>query len=233
MEDFKTKIVSSKAFLFDFDGTIANLDELHVVAFNKVFEHLGLQFGRDDFMKYMSGKPSDEGLISYFAEHEIYNVDIKFYKKYFNEIKRDALENHMTEYVSLIPGVKDFWNYLTAQKIPYGIVTSSSRDKVLKVLDEFELTGYEFLFDQSDSLKRKPNPDPFLLGIKEISKGRDLSPTQIVAFEDSRFGLMSSKAAGLYTVGILNKGWNDDFVSDLADYVIEDYSVITNLRSSL
>lgn len=51
----------------------------------------------------------------------------------------------------------------------------------------------------------------------------ELDIEECMAFEDSLFGLMSAKGADLYTVGILNDGWNDEFVYDLADVVIEDY----------
>jgi len=46
---------------------------------------------------------------------------------------------------------------------------------------------------------------------------------ECVVFEDSFFGLQSAKGTGIFTIGILNKGWNDDFVYQLSDFVIEDY----------
>ena len=49
--------------------------------------------------------------------------------------------------------------------------------------------------------------------------------TECVAFEDS-FGLQSAKGAGIFTIGILNSGWNDDFVYQLSDFVIDDYRVL-------
>ena len=44
------------------------------------------------------------------------------------------------------------------------------------------------------------------------------------SFEDSFFGLQSAKGAGIFTIGILNRGWNDDFVYQLSDFVIDDYN---------
>jgi beta-phosphoglucomutase-like phosphatase (HAD superfamily) len=50
-----------------------------------------------------------------------------------------------------------------------------------------------------------------------------LDDDECIAFEDSLFGLRSAQAAELFTIGILNDGWNDEFVYELADIVIESY----------
>ena len=45
IEEVKEKVKNSKAFLFDFDGTLVNLDKLHVEAFGIVFKEMyGLDF---------------------------------------------------------------------------------------------------------------------------------------------------------------------------------------------
>lgn len=57
IEDAKEKVLNSKGLLFDFDGTLVNLDKLNVDAYAFVFKEMfNLNFTRDDFMKYISGR---------------------------------------------------------------------------------------------------------------------------------------------------------------------------------
>jgi len=69
-------------------------------------------------------------------------------------------------------------------------------------------------------IRGKPAPDGFIKGVEYLG----LKVDECIAFEDSFYGLQSAKGAGLFTIGVLNRGWNDDFVYQLADFVIESYT---------
>jgi len=100
------------------------------------------------------------------------------------------------------------------------VVTSSHYDYVKKILGHFGLFQYfEKVYDRGTIKRGKPNADVFLQAIEYTG----LSKEECLAFEDSLFGLKAAKGAELYTIGILNKGWNEEFVYDFADVVIEDY----------
>lgn len=225
MDELRQRLLSAKAVLFDFDGTIANLDELHVTAFSKMFEELDLTFRKDDFMKYISGKGSHDGIAAYLAEYEMFSHDIMTLKVKFDDYKNEVLTKDLRSAVELMPGVSDFLNILAKLDLSYGIVTSSVRSKVDLITNEFALGGFEFVIDRSDVINGKPDAEPFVMGMERVG----YSANEIVAFEDSEYGLLSAKAAGLYTIGVLNPGWNDSFVHELSDYVIEDYKVCSDI----
>ncbi|KUK67443.1 MAG: HAD-superfamily hydrolase [candidate division WS6 bacterium 36_33] len=217
----KQLIQERKAFLFDFDGTLVNLDKLNVDSFKILFKNeFDLEFTRDDFMSYVSGRGSKDGIKKYLGAKGIKEFNMEELNNQFSMKKKDLIEKHLEEEVFLIPGIDTFLKYLSVHDKRMLVVTSSHYTYVKKILRNFGLFGYfEKVYDRESVEKGKPNAEIFLQGIKYTGLEND----ECIAFEDSLFGLKSAKGANLYTVGILNKGWNEDFVYDLADVVIEDY----------
>lgn len=217
----KQLVQERKAFLFDFDGTLVNLDKLNVDSFKILFkDEFNLEFTRDDFMQYVSGRGSKDGIKKYLETKGVKEFDVEDLSNQFSIKKRDLIENHLEEEVFLIPGIDTFLKHLSANNKRMVVVTSSHYMYVKKILRYFGLFGYfERVYDRGTVNKGKPNAEIFLQGIKYTG----LNSEECIAFEDSLFGLKSAKGADLYTVGILNEGWNEDFVYDLADVVIEDY----------
>jgi HAD superfamily hydrolase (TIGR01509 family) len=220
----KEIVKMSKIFFFDFDGTIVNLDNLNVDAFQSVFKDMfNLEFSRDDFMKYISGKGSQTGLTEYLNVHGIREFDSIEIGKVFDRIKMDLLREKIDEEVYLIPGIEEFVEYYKDRRLI--IVTSSKKQYVSTILSHFDILKYfEKVFDRSDVVRGKPDPMPYELAIKYANSNIG----DCLVFEDSFYGLQSAKGAGLFTIGVLNKGWNDDFVYNLADSVIESYKDILN-----
>jgi beta-phosphoglucomutase len=217
----KQLVQERKAFLFDFDGTLVNLDKLNVDSFKILFkDEFNLEFTRDDFMQYVSGRGSKDGIKKYLETKGVKEFDVENLSNQFSIKKRDLIENNLEEEVFLIPGIDTFLKYLSKNDKQMVVVTSSHYTYVKKILRHFGLFGYfEKIYDRGSVENGKPNPDIFLKGIKYTG----LNSEECIAFEDSLFGLKSAKGADLYTVGILNEGWNEDFVYDLADVVIENY----------
>jgi len=214
-------IKKRKGFLFDFDGTLANLDKLNVDSFEIVLEdEYNLDFTREDFMKYISGRGSKDGIEMYLKSEGIQNFDVKELSKQFNQAKRNLLSENLEEEVYIIPGLEKFLKYLKENNKRIVVVTSSHYDYVKTVLQHFGLFDYfEKVYDRGTVKNSKPHPEMFLQGIEYTGLKNDES----IAFEDSLFGLRSAQAADLFTIGILNNGWNDEFVYELADIVIESY----------
>ncbi len=217
----KMQVEQSKAFLFDFDGTLVNLDKLNVDAFHIVFKEMfNLDFTREDFMRYVSGRGSENGLREYLGVHGVVDFSVKDINDLFYVHKNRLIEERLEDEVYLLPGIVEFLAHFENSGKRNIVVTSSRKEHVKKMLTHFGIYNrFEEVFDRYTVVKGKPDPEPFERGLKYLGIDR----RECLAFEDSFYGLQSAKGAELFTVGILNPGWNDDFVYDLADTVVESY----------
>lgn len=220
IEEIKEIVGNAKAFLFDFDGTLINLDKLNVDGFAYVLKDMfNLDFTRDDFMKYISGRAAQNGLVEYLDQHKIENYSTKEIVSEFYIHKNRLIEERIEEEIYLMPGVHKFLEYYSKSKRNI-IITSSRTEYVKRMLSYYSVYSYfERVFDRYSTVRGKPGPEPFLNGLEYLK----LDSSECIAFEDSFYGLQSAKGAGIFTVGIMNEGWNDDFVYQLGDYTIQDY----------
>lgn len=87
----------------------------------------------------------------------------------------------------------------TAAGIPIAIASNSTGGWVRAILEPQGLLGLFGSIVTRDVAERpKPAPDPFLQACRDLGS----EPGRCVAFEDSHFGVVSAKAAGLFTVAV-------------------------------
>lgn len=224
IEDVKKLVSDSSALLFDFDGTLVNLDKLNVDSFALVFKEMfSIDFTREDFMKYISGRGSKNGIVEYLETKGIKEFSGVEINNQFYTHKKRLIEERIDDEIYLLPGIKDFLNSTNIKEKRKIIVTSSRKEHVKKMLTHFNLfDNFETVIDRYDVVRGKPDPECFLKGLEYLG----LPSSQCLVFEDSFYGLQASKGADIFTIGILNDGWNEDFVYQLSDFVIENYSVL-------
>ena len=224
IEDVKKLVSDSSALLFDFDGTLVNLDKLNVDSFALVFKEMfSIDFTREDFMKYISGRGSKNGIVEYLETKGIKDFSGTEINNQFYTHKKRLIEERIDDEIYLLPGIKDFLNSTNIKEKRKIIVTSSRKEHVKKMLTHFNLfDNFETVIDRYDVVRGKPDPECFFKGLEYLG----LPSSQCLVFEDSFYGLQASKGADIFTIGILNDGWNEDFVYQLSDFVIENYSVL-------
>jgi len=72
---------------------------------------------------------------------------------------------------------------------------------VVPLLKRLGIDGcFDAVCTRTDVGKRKPDPAVYLLAVERIG----LRPEETIALEDSRNGVLSAKAAGMYCVAIPN-----------------------------
>lgn len=113
----------------------------------------------------------------------------------------DALERHMREGFTLIPGALDLLGAFQEADIPQALVTASPRILVDALFDGIESHPLQAAVTGSDEIPGKPDPAPYLLGAERLG----VPITSCLAFEDSQTGLAAARGAGAHTIAVTEK----------------------------
>lgn len=220
-----------KALIFDVDGTLAETEELHRVAFNQAFADNDLPWHWDrcqyrELLKVSGGKER----IRHFIETE-----------QLPEKGRDDLDEFIAQlhrhktsvYTQLVilgraelrPGVKPLIEAARTKGVRLAIATTTSLpnvDALLNASFEDESDGLFEVICAGDSVpSKKPAPDIYLDALRLL----DLPADMCLAIEDSRNGLLSAHQAGIPTV-VTPGIYTDDQDFSEAQLVIPDLSSV-------
>ena len=189
-----------KALIFDVDGTLAETEEVHRAAFNRVFAEHGLDWNWNvdlyrELLKTTGGK---ERMRAYAKMVGAELDDAQIQRMH---LAKNAHYGALTRgRATLRPGVEDLIRRGHAAGLKLAICTTTSRANI-EALIEATLGAEGFaLFDTivgaEDAPVKKPAPDAYLLALKRLG----LPAADCLAFEDSANGLAAARAAGIATV---------------------------------
>lgn len=220
MKELKGILRNKKAYIFDMDGTLVNLERLNYEGFRYVIRNnFNLELNNDDYQTYFSGMQNDMAYKSYTEAKGIDNYGLDKLTAEFKEYKRKQLKSDINKWVLPISGAKEYLHSLKQQGVKISLGTSSYREFAELILKHMDMWKYfDFTFTSEDINKGKPNPEIYERSIGEHNVAKD----DAVIFEDSKSGLLAALDTGVLTVGIHTEGLNDSFVG-MADYVIENY----------
>jgi beta-phosphoglucomutase len=178
--------------IFDLDGVIVSTDELHYLAWKKIFDSLGIKFDRQDNekIKGVGRRESFEAI----AGNNFNEKKIKTYLKWKNEYYVELLNKSK---LMPLPGIIEFMETLTSQKIMKAIASASKN--AMKIMDNLGIAKeFNVIVDGTMCSKGKPEPEIFLLASQMLGK----TPAKCLVIEDSQAGINAAKAAGMKSIGI-------------------------------
>ncbi len=215
----------SKVIIFDVDGTLAETEEVHRQAFNETFAHFGLgwnwtQEHYRELLRVTGGKER--------IRHFLDVIGVP--RAAFSDDRIAALHADKTNrYVALLssgeselrPGIRALIEAAKQSGFPLAIATTTSRENVECLLEGAfgpdGLSMFEAIICGNDVPKKKPAPDVYIRVMEQLG----VSPSDCIAVEDSRNGMLAAQAAGIrvaitpafYTAG-------EDFTG--ADWVFDE-----------
>ncbi|PYF13066.1 HAD superfamily hydrolase (TIGR01509 family) [Rhodobacter viridis] len=213
-----------KALIFDVDGTLAETEEVHRQAFNETFAARGIDWcwSKDDYRTLLRTTGGKERMAKHRENVGYGPTDSEIAELHKAKTKR-YVEIIASGQVDLLPGVADLIDRAQAVGLRIAIATTTTRANVDALIAATFRRPPEAIFEViaagDEVARKKPAPDVYLLALKSL----DLPPEACIAFEDSRAGLASAKAAGLRVVltpSEYTRG--DDFSA--ADWLIPDLS---------
>lgn len=193
-----------KAVLFDMDGVLFNSMPYHAIAWSKALRKNGFVFEEKE--AYMHEGRTGAATINIISQRQR-GVDAT--EREIKKVYQDKCDVFNT-----FPLAKPFDGGLElVQKVKASgltpiIVTGSGQKSLLGRLEENYpgLFTKELMVTAFDVKIGKPNPEPYLMGLK---KGGDLRPYEAIVVENAPLGVQAGVAAGIFTVA-LNTGELDD-----------------------
>jgi beta-phosphoglucomutase len=207
-----------RAVVFDFDGVLANSEPLHFRAYRDVLTARGINLTESAYYEHYLGY-DDVGAFRAIAADAgvpIGDGDIADLVAQ-KAVRLEALEKAGSV---LFPGAREAIVRI-AGAWPIAIASGALKAEILRVLEHESLRSYfPVVVSAEDTPASKPDPAPYLLAVELLGAAiGPLGPSECIAIEDSKWGLVSARSAGLRTVGITHT-YPEAELADAADVVI-------------
>lgn len=215
-----------KAVVFDMDGVIFDSEKLY----RKHWMISAKEYGLDEeVMKTLLDKiagATKERNEKLMKDHFGQDFDyMAFRESTMNRMDKDIDENG----VELKPGVKELFNYLKGHGYMIGLATSTVKERAERNLKRAGLISYfDGIMYGGIVTNGKPAPDIYehacqLLGVPV---------SEAIGVEDSINGIISSHAAGLYTIMVIDLIQPNDEVRAIADQIYDSLFEVKELLES-
>jgi beta-phosphoglucomutase len=209
----------TRAVLFDFDGVIADTENVHVAAWQRTFGAMG--WLESDETCSRAAEIDDRAFVfEVFARRKIERGNIEGWVARKQELTLGLL----VDSPRLYPGVAALIDRLRG-RVRLGVVTTTWRANVEAVLQTSGLAGvFEFIIAKEDVKATKPDPEGYRLALARLG----LPGTEVVALEDSPSGFTAARKAGLKVVTIGHRRPKGDWVGKapfLPDFADLDHAI--------
>lgn len=212
--------ISSRAFIFDMDGTLVDNMHVHTEAWAQLLDENGVEMDRQKFLVATAGKTNREILPTVFGD--ISDERIAELAKRKESLYREA-------YLPIRKPVDGLVEFLTeAQKlgIKMAVATAASNPNMEFILDGLDLRRFfGAVITATDVTVGKPDPAMFLLSAKKLGIG----PQNCIVFEDALGGFEAAFRAGMKSIGITTVNSAEDILK--CDSVVEAHADFLTLRA--
>ena len=191
-----------RALIFDVDGTLAETEEIHRIAFERAFEEdgLGWRWDVDLYRALLRVTGGRERIRHFVATRGVEPIDEARIARLHGRKNEIYGEIVAAGGVALRPGVAALVERARATGLRLAMATTTSRSNVEALLAG-SFGGFpDGLFDPivtgEDVTAKKPDPEAYTLALARLG----LAAEDCLAFEDSWNGLTAARGAGLRTI---------------------------------
>ena len=185
--------VEVDAVIFDCDGLLAETEAGWTRAETAIFREHGHDFGPEQKQLLIGGTLASggEAMAAYFGLPGTGPVlAARLADLVWRELAAGALA---------MPGAREIAEALRCRGIPVAVASNSPRRFVDAVLGSAGLQDlFEVIVSADDVESAKPEPDLYLAACARLAA----EPARSVAFEDSRTGVASARAAKMFVIGV-------------------------------
>ena len=191
-----------RALIFDVDGTLAETEEIHRIAFERAFADDGLAWRWDvdlyrALLRVTGGKERIRHFLATSGVEAIDEARIARLHGRKNEIYGEIVRGGGA---GLRPGVAALIERTRAKGLRLAMATTTSRSNVAALLAgsfaDFPDGLFEVIVAGEDVTAKKPDPEAYRITLARLG----LPAEDCLAFEDSSNGLVAARGAGLRTI---------------------------------
>lgn len=214
------------AVLFDMDGLMVDTESLATTAWQEAAKKQGFTMSVEETL-YVLGV----------AKKSIYSFWQDYYKDR-PEIDTNKLVDDHYKYIEDVvfgvgpkkmPYVEKLLRYLKANDYKIAVASSSDLHHINNNMEKTKLSKYIDVVASGEEVKEsKPAPDVFLLAAKRLG----VKAENCLVLEDSKYGVMAAKKAGMTAILVPDMFTPDEEVKNLADNIVKNLNeIITILKN--
>lgn len=183
-----------RAAIFDLDGTLIDAFAGHLWAYAEAAKKLNMpKMTREVFAKYY-GQSGTE-IIRQFLKKPFVDKEVEELAR----VKREFFSSGGNNFVVALPGAVDMVSEFETRKIPTAVASSARRVEIEMMLRKIGVISKIQKIVSADDVKNsKPHPEIFLKAADKLK----IPPKDCVVFEDSPWGVMAAKAAGMKCIAV-------------------------------
>jgi beta-phosphoglucomutase len=186
--------VPVRAVIFDFNGTLSQDEPILLAIFQDLFAEYGRPLSAQEYFDGLAGLSDPEIVRTWLGpDHPAVDEAIERRTERYRERVADG---------SSVPGeVREAVRYAAA-RVPVAVVSGAARVEIEAVLEAAGLAGLaRTIVAAEDVTSGKPDPAGYLRALELLDE--DLSPSDVLVFEDTEAGVASAKAAGMRCIAVL------------------------------
>lgn len=188
--------IQLKAVLFDMDGVLFDSMKNHTLAWYQAVSERNIPCKREEFYGYegATGKWTVNHLFQQMYHREATEDEVEqIYaakSRYFNNLPQAAA----------MPGAARLLEQVKEKGLIPVLVTGSGQRSLLERLEKTypKVFTPETMVTAFDVQKGKPDPEPYLQGIKKVG----IQPWEAMVVENAPLGVQAAAAAGIFTVAV-------------------------------
>ena len=188
-----------KAVLFDMDGVIYDSMPNHSTSWHDSMAAFGLDMSYEGAYEYegMRGVETIKTLARAQWKREL--TDDEASKMYAHKAEVFANQCKLTP-AQIMPGIKTLMEQIKADGLKICVVTGSAQHALLdKLLIDFDgLLREELIVTAFDVKHGKPNPEPYLIGMRKCGT----EPYETIVVENAPLGVQAAAAARCFTIAV-------------------------------
>jgi HAD superfamily hydrolase (TIGR01509 family) len=172
-----------KTVIFDMDGVLINSVEMWINVGLEGLKEINITATRKDMIK---------GVVKFETIKKLGVPDIGVYGKRINEMFVEKVTDIQPQenIIKLLEKLKE-------RELTMGVVTTSGREAVSRILKNLSLEKYfEIVITHDDVTRHKPDPE----GVFKAMKALKADPNTTLIIGDTRNDILAGKAAGITTV---------------------------------